>query len=155
MPRIVVWSALASITPTGGLLALATTTAFTATRRVRSLGPTLVVALMQLPWLVPSLTGSPGAVSDPAGVAAFAARAEGPGGVGVALLGLGGIWDSRSVPATRETWWGTATAVVVLVVLVAAWPALRRLWGEADAGRLLTLGLGGFLLAGLSAIRGE
>lgn len=151
LPRIVVWSALASITPTGGLLALATTIAFTATRRARSLGPTLAVALMQLPWLVPSLTGSPGAVSDPAGVAAFAARAEGPGGVGVALLGLGGIWDSRSVPATRETWWGTATAVVVLVVLVAAWPALRRLWGEADAGRLLTLGLGGFLLAGLSA----
>lgn len=151
LPQIVFWGALASLTPTGGLLALATTVAFTSARRVRSLGPALAVAVMQLPWLVPSLTGTAGAISDPDGVGAFAARAEGPGGAGVALLGLGGIWDSRSVPATRETWWGTATAALVVIVLVAGWPALRRLWGVADAGRLLALGASGFLLAALSA----
>ena len=57
------------------------------------------------------------------GVAAFSSDADGPGGVLVSLLGLGGIWDSHSVPTTRESWWTPITAAVVVVVLAATWRA--------------------------------
>jgi hypothetical protein len=51
-----------------------------------------------LPWLVPSLIGAGGMTGDPAGVDAFASRADTPTGMFGSLLMLGGIWNADSVP---------------------------------------------------------
>lgn len=132
---VVLWTAVASITPTGGLLGLATALVFGRPLRV------LPVALaLQLPWLLPAVLGPAGVTSDPAGVAAFAARAEGPGGVVASVLGMGGVWDAGSVPGTRETWWGTLAAAVVVLSLVIAARELDRRWVVlAAAGLVLSL----------------
>ena len=54
------------------------------------------LALVSLPWLVPSLTG--GAVTDPLGVEAFAPRSDTPFGAVGSLLALGGVWNAGAVP---------------------------------------------------------
>jgi hypothetical protein len=137
------WCGLASITPTGGVLGVLTTLAGGAHRSARTWLLVLPALVLQLPWLVPSLVGPAGMTSDPAGVEAFSAGAEGPGGVVVAVLGLGGIWDDNSVPATRDAWWGTVTALVVVVVVLLGWRGLARLRGRDVALRLALLaGLG-------------
>lgn len=151
LAAVALWVALASLTPTGGLLAVATALVLgtDSLGRMARLAPAVLV--LQLPWLVPALTGSAGLTSDPAGVAAFAARAEGPGGVVAAVVGLGGIWDSGSVPGTRETWWGTASALLVLVALAVGGRHLWRTRGSSDATRWAALAGGGLLLALASA----
>src|SRR4051794_13446138 len=68
----VLWSALGSLTPPGGLFALAGVVAGGASRRARSWVLVLVVAVQQLPWVVPSLVGTGSRTSDPAGVSVFA-----------------------------------------------------------------------------------
>ena len=147
---VVLWGALASLTPTGGLLAIAVVLGLTVDRRRRWVLPVALTVVLQLPWLVPALAGPSGRLSDPDGVAAFASRAEVPGGVLVSLLGLGGIWDSGSVPATRETVFGVAAALFVAVVLVAAFPVARRAWGMETVVRLGVIAAGGTVLALLS-----
>ena len=131
----VAWTAVASLTPTGGLLALAGLVA-AATPHVRRLS-TLVLAgvLLQAPWVLAALTGPAGAVSDAAGVSAFAPDTESGFGPLVALLGLGGIWDARSEPASRTTWLAVASAVLVVLVLVLGLPVVRRAWGRGDTVR--------------------
>jgi hypothetical protein len=105
---------------------------------------------MQLPWLTPSLLGAAAGTSDPAGVQAFAPRAEGPGGAAVALLGLGGIWDADSVPPVRETWVAPALALLVVATVLLGLRELASSWGAAPSRRLATaaaLGLGMALAA--------
>ena len=139
----VAWAALASLTPTGGVLALLGLLAACAPhlRRVSAL---LAPALMlQLPWVVAGITGPAGTVSDGAAVAAFAPDTESPYGPFVALLGLGGIWDSGSEPATRTTWMALVAAAVVLAALVVGLSLLRRAWGTEDTVRWA--GLAGLL----------
>jgi hypothetical protein len=96
--------AAASITPTGGLVA-AVTAVVTVTglrRGRREIAATVGLAFaMQLPWLVPALISTASRTSDPAGVSAFAARAEHGGGALLTLLGGGGIWDADVVPGSR------------------------------------------------------
>lgn len=135
----VAWTALASLTPTGGLLALAGLVA-AATPHVRRLG-TLVLAgaLLQAPWVVAALTGPAAAVSDASGVAAFAPDTESSYGPVVALLGLGGIWDARSEPASRTTWLALVAAALVVLVVVGGLPVLRRVWGTGDTVRWAAL----------------
>lgn len=146
---VVGWAALASLTPTGGLLALSVVLVLVVLRRARSAVLLLAVLALQLPWVVAGLVGSATTVSDPAGVAAFAPDTEGRFGVGVALLGLGGIWDSGSEPSSRTTLLAPVTALAVVAVLaVAARELHRRVVG---AGTWWTLGLGGLALALLAA----
>jgi hypothetical protein len=141
------WLGLASLTPTGGLLGSLVALASGLHRARRAWWLVGLCGLMQLPWVLPALLGSARLRSDPAGVAAFSADGDGPGGVLVSVLGLGGIWDSRSVPATRESWWTPITALVVVVLLVASWRAIdrstgglrSRLAGCAGAGLVLAL----------------
>lgn len=144
----VAWSALASLTPTGGLIALAGLLVAGAphVRRVAVLlGAGLV---LQAPWVVAALTGNAASVSDASGVAAFAPDTESPFGPVVALLGLGGIWDAGAEPATRTTWWAPVAGLAVVLVLVAGVPALRRAWG-ADLARWCVLA---GTLAGLALV---
>ena len=56
-----------------------------------------VLAVVSLPWLIPSLTRH--VVTGPAGVTAFAARADTPFGAAGSVLMLGGAWNAQTVPA--------------------------------------------------------
>lgn len=98
--------AAGSITPTGGIITAVAAGSLAYADRSGPRRDRWAVAglalLVQLPWLVPALTASASGTSDPAGVAAFAARAEHPGGVLLSLLAGGGIWDSDVVPGSRD-----------------------------------------------------
>lgn len=126
------WFAVAGLTPTGALLAgivavvvLAAPGGRTArTRRLAGAVALLVVA--SAPWLtVTALSGS-GTDADPAGVAAFAARAEPWLGTLGSVAGLGGIWNGDAVPASRTTGWALLGTALLLAVVAAGLPALWR-----------------------------
>ncbi|MFE3459834.1 hypothetical protein ACFXKD_20005 [Nocardiopsis aegyptia] len=79
----------------------------------------LALVVVSLPWLLPSLVS--GAATDPAGVAAFAARSDTPFGVAGSLALLGGVWNSGAVPpGYGEPVTATARSLLVLVSL-AGW----------------------------------
>nr|WP_229811049.1 hypothetical protein [Streptosporangium pseudovulgare] len=92
----------------------------------RAGGAAAVVVLLSLPWLVPALGSR--AVTDPAGVRAFAARADGPFGTVGSLLTLGGIWNSDAGVPGQGTWWSAGVRLALAAVAV---------WGFAGtrAGR--------------------
>jgi hypothetical protein len=97
--------------------------------------------------VVATLVSSAGGASDPAGVAAFAARAENPSGVVGALLGTGGVWNRLTTPDSR-TWSVTAVITALLLVLaILGWTRLRAGLPPGIAVRLAALAGGGFLLA--------
>ena len=149
--------ALASLTPTGGLLALATVIAMAlraaheGRARLRVVGLAIVA---QLPWIVPSLLSSAAATSDAAGLSAFAARSEFGGSAYLSLWGFGGIWDAQSVPASRSGWLGVLSALVGLVGVL--WFAKRgarmSLVGVRQGPALVVLALGSWLVAGLGSL---
>ncbi len=129
--------AAAGLTPTGALLATAVAllvvatagsagTAATTVRRV--LVTAGLAATASLPWLVATaLSGSGTVNSDPAGVAAFAARAEPGLGTLGSLAGLGGIWNSDAVPTSRTSLFAVlGTALLLLVVAMGIGPLWRR-----------------------------
>lgn len=139
--------AAASITPTGGLIAAVTAVAAVCglRRPRREIAATAVLAaVLQLPWLLPALVSTAAATSDPAAVAAFAARSEHPGGVLLTLLGGGGVWDADVVPLSRS---GALPWLGLAVLLAAAVFGARRL--GALLGHRLTLTLTALAGAGL------
>ena len=110
-----------------------------ARQRLRAAAVTLaVLAACSLPWLVPSLLRPVSA--DPAGVAAFAARADTPFGSLGSLLMLGGTWNAQTVPAGDGGGWSALwLALVVAAAIAYAALALRSrrwpgLWLSALAG---------------------
>ncbi len=117
--------AVAGLTPTGALLAVAVAVVAARTWRDRlvALGTGAVVSA---PWLVATVLGSGAGVSDPAGAAAFAARAERWVGTLGAVAGLGGIWNRQAVPVAREAG-PAALAVVALLALFVV--GARMAWG--------------------------
>ena len=142
----VVWSALASLTPTGGLFALVGVVAGAASHRLRPWWLVPAVAVLQLPWVVPSVVGAAARTSDPAGVSVFAPGSDASGHPALALLGLGGIWDGLSVPDSRHT---VLAVVAIGFVVVSALTGARRWWAGAPdlALRVAVLGVLGLLLA--------
>jgi hypothetical protein len=115
-----------------------------------------VIAAYCLPWAVPALLS--GASTDPAGVDAFAARADGPYGTAGSLLALGGIWNAEAeVPGQGE--WPPATARLALCLAAIAaylWAgrtrAARPAWWAgllAAAAAGLAVALAGAYLPGL------
>ncbi len=90
-----------------------------------------VLAVGSLPWLIPSMLRT--VYADPAGVAAFAARADTPFGSLGSLLMLGGIWNAQTVPAGYGGGWSAlwlalaltaAAGYAVLGVRQRRWPGL-------------------------------
>ncbi|NYH51671.1 hypothetical protein HNR06_001260 [Nocardiopsis arvandica] len=79
----------------------------------------LALATVSLPWLLPSL--SSGADTDPAGVAAFAARSDTPFGVAGSLLLLGGVWNSGAVPAGYGEPVTASVRLLLCLVALAGW----------------------------------
>lgn len=140
--------------PTGGLLAGLVVLVVTLGRGVaplrRTAAAVAVVVVLDLPWLVPGLTGAETG-SDPGGVDAFAARSDTPLGLWGSLLTLGGIWKQSIVVGERDAW---LLVLIALVVSVCALAALVRRRGTSNGSgnaRLLLLGAAGLLLAGLPA----
>ena len=101
-------------------------------QRVRNAAAALgVLILLSLPWLIPSLVRS--MYADPAGVAAFAGRADTPFGAFCSLVMLGGVWNAQTVPAGYGGWWSVlwlafvaaaAVGYVVFAVRQRRWPGL-------------------------------
>jgi hypothetical protein len=109
----------------------------------------LVLAACSLPWLIPSLLHP--VYADPAGAAAFAARADTPFGSFGSLLMLGGIWNAQTVPAAYGGTWSTLWLALVIVAaagyaMLAGGPG--RWMPAARAGRWP--GLGVAAVAGLA-----
>ena len=102
------------------------------------------LAAGSVPWLIPSLQHT--VYADPAGVAAFAARADTPFGSIGSLLLLGGAWNAQTVPkayggAWSALWLVAATAGLagyLASVRAHRWPGL----GVAAAAGLLIACIG-------------
>jgi hypothetical protein len=147
--------AAASITPTGGVIASLSAAALSLHRPRRERLATIGLAVvLQLPWVVPAALSPASSTSDPAGVRAFAARGEHPGGALVSLLGGGGIWDSDVMPASR----GGALPWLWLATLAAAaaygYPRLRAALGAKALRALVCVAAAGFLIAALPSLPG-
>ncbi|GAA4637360.1 hypothetical protein GCM10023196_090850 [Actinoallomurus vinaceus] len=127
-------------------------------RRRSILWPLAVLVVMSLPWLVPSLLRFSGVPADPAGVAAFAARADTPFGALGSLLLLGGTWNAETVPpgygaAVTAVLW-LCLVVLALVVYARAGQAagVRGLGAAAcDGGAAGVRGLGAAACDGRAA----
>ena len=122
-------------------------------RLVLSAAALVLLAVLSLPWLVPSLARQ--VHTSPAGVAAFAGRADTPFGATGSLVMLGGAWNAQTVPAG----YGGVAAVPWLCLVILAlsgflllgrgrWPGLR-----AGAVTGLLLALLGTFGAGQSLLR--
>ncbi len=149
VPRLILAAAAASLTPTGGLIATATAAALLVRRRTgrTSWWSLAAVAALNAPWLTASVVSSAGGRSDPAGVAAFAARAENWSGTLGALLGTGGAWNRQATPDSRSWTVAPIITILLLVLAVVGWRRLRAGLPPGVATRLALLAGGGFLLA--------
>ncbi|MET8427387.1 hypothetical protein [Nocardia sp. NPDC004860] len=109
--------AAAGLTPTGSLLAGLVALLLVGKRNLPVMAALWI--LSAAPWLTATaLSGAGAEPSDPAGIAAFAARAEPWLGTLGSLAGLGGIWNSTAVPGSRTTFFALV-ATVLLLALVA------------------------------------
>jgi hypothetical protein len=135
--RLVLVSAPAVLTPTGGILAAGLAMVGGGPRKLW-LTATIAV-LLNAPWWVPAVLHPGGALSDAAGVEAFGARGESWGGAFTSLLGLGGIWNAEAVPASRTN---PVVPVIVLVMTAVAVVGMRRL-----PKPMVGLGVAGLALA--------
>ncbi|MEV6431425.1 hypothetical protein [Nocardia sp. NPDC051463] len=102
------WGALAAclaaagLTPTGALLAGCLALVLVGRRNMA--GTVVLLLATSAPWLTATALSTAGSEpSDPAGIAAFAARAEPGLGTFGSLAGLGGIWNSDAVVNSRTT----------------------------------------------------
>ena len=121
--RAAAWLALALLPAVvGGFAAMAITAIMTVpvavyTRRPRTMAVALGALLIgSLPWLIPS--GLHQVYADPAGVAAFAARADTPFGTIGSLVMLGGTWNATTVPKAYGGPWSAIWLALVLAALV-------------------------------------
>ncbi|MGY0502215.1 hypothetical protein ACWZHB_27315 [Nocardia sp. FBN12] len=132
------WAALtasfaaAGLTPTGSLLAAVIGLALIGRRAFL---PAVVLWIATCaPWLTATALGSGAEPSDPAGVSAFAARAEPWLGTLGSLAGLGGIWNGEAVPASRTTPLALVGTVLLLAIVACG---VRAVWALGRDGRAL------------------
>ncbi|MEU8113500.1 hypothetical protein [Micromonospora sp. NPDC048947] len=168
LARVVLAAAPAAITPTGGLIALGTVLVLTSDRMRaprsllvsqrmhphRSRQALAAVGVLNAPWVVAAVVTGAGGSSDPAGVAAFAARAENWAGPLVALAGTGGIWSAQATPASRATPLVPVATVVLLILAGVGAGLLRRRLPLGGAARLAVLAGTGCLLAAFGLLPG-
>ncbi|MFI5500090.1 hypothetical protein ACIA5E_13580 [Nocardia asteroides] len=147
------WAALvasfaaAGLTPTGSLLVAIVGLALVG-RRAFLPAAALWLATCA-PWLTATALGAGADPSDPAGVAAFAARAEPWLGTLGSLAGLGGIWNSEAVPASRTTPLALVGTVLLLGIVALG---VRTVWGLGRSGRaLLVIAAAAVVLPALGA----
>ncbi|WP_431968328.1 hypothetical protein [Nocardia sp. bgisy134] len=123
--------AAAGLTPTGALLA--GITAAVTVRRRHLPGTLALLVAASAPWLTATLLSGAGAEpSDPAGIPAFAARAE-PGLATLgSLAGLGGIWNADAVPDSRTTPLALLATLLLLAIVVSG---IRAVATDRTGGR--------------------
>ncbi|MGY2067503.1 hypothetical protein [Blastococcus sp. SYSU DS0619] len=142
LARLVLCAAPAALSPTGALLAAGVVVAVLRGRRL--LLACAALLLLAFPWLVAGLLHPAGGASDPAGVAAFAARAESWGGTVLSVLGTGGIWNAGAAPASRSSLAAPLLALAVGALAAVGWRTLLR---RGPGRGLLALGAVGLALA--------
>ncbi len=154
LPRLVIAAAAGCLTPTGGVITLAAVAVLLlgAVPWRKATVALVAVAALNLPWLVASAVSSAGGGSDPAGVDAFAARAENWAGALMSLAGTGGIWNRLTTPASRSFVLVPLLTVALLVLAGFGFSRLRNGLPPGVAARLGWLGLGGFVLALLGTV---
>ncbi|WP_280218003.1 hypothetical protein [Nocardia neocaledoniensis] len=147
------WAALvagfaaAGLTPTGSLLAAVVGLALVGRRGLLPAAGLWIVTCA--PWLTATALGPGAEPSDPAGVSAFAARAEPWLGTLGSLAGLGGIWNSEAVPTTRTTPLAFLGTVLLLAIVALG---VRAVWAlERDGRTLLIIAAAAILLPALGA----
>ncbi|MDH6243385.1 multisubunit Na+/H+ antiporter MnhE subunit [Mycobacterium sp. OTB74] len=144
--NLVFWIALAGLTPTG--LLLAAIVALVCCRTWRSVWVVLATSVAAaLPWLVATVVAKSVLPVASAGVLAFAARAEPGLGTLGSLAGLGGIWNSAAVPASRTTLLAAVGTAALLIVVACGW---RRAW-SSRARPLLVMAVCAVVLPALLA----
>lgn len=127
--------AAAGLTPTGALLGGIVAVAIAGGRR--SAGVLGLVVAACVPWLLATaVSGVAAEPSDPAGVPAFAARAEPWLGTVGSLAGLGGIWNADAVPDSRTT--PLAAIATILLLAVVAFGIRRVAAADGDPDRTRT-----------------
>ncbi|MFD3462478.1 hypothetical protein ACFWVM_22435 [Nocardia fluminea] len=150
------WAALtasfaaAGLTPTGSLLAAVIGLALVGRR---AFVPAVALWIVTCaPWLTATALGSGAEPSDPAGVSAFAARAEPWLGTLGSLAGLGGIWNGEAVPASRTT---PLALICTLILLGIVACGVRAVWAVGRDGRaLLVIAAIAIVLPALGATSG-
>ncbi|MET9488902.1 hypothetical protein [Nocardia sp. NPDC006630] len=138
------WLAAAGLTPTGSLLAGCV--AFLLVGRRNLAGAVGLWIVAAAPWLAATALAVTGAEpSDPAGVAAFAARAEPWLGTLGSVAGLGGIWNSTAVPDSRTTFFALIGTVLLLGLVATGVHAVigRRPLSAGAKARISQSGNGG------------
>ncbi|MFS8096842.1 hypothetical protein LFM09_06835 [Lentzea alba] len=145
--RLVLASLPAVLSAPGGILALGT--ALVTAGRRRTWQVLAIGVVLNAPWWVPSLLHN--GLSDPAGVEAFSARGENWGGPVLSVLGLGGIWNSDVVPASRAN---PMLPVITLLLVGAAVYGLKELSKRMPVWPLAGLGVLGVLLALFAVLPG-
>lgn len=101
------------------------------------------------PWWFPALFLTEVRAGDPAGVAAFAARADTPWGVVGSVVSGGGIWNSAAWFGERSSWLLSGAAFIASLGCVVA-----GLWLLPRWRRLALAGVIGLALALLPALPG-
>lgn len=145
--RVLLWTALGSLSPAGGVMSVvvAVLGVAAARGRPRQVALTALGGLaLNAPWIVAGVLHASVGRSDPAGAAVFAAHGEGLLPAPLAVLGLGGIWNAEVVPGARTGW----PAVVALLVLLAMCGAGARAWWRHES-RGLRVALPALALLGL------
>jgi hypothetical protein len=120
-----------------------------ARRRLASAAAALaVLGACGLPWLIPSLLRT--VYADPAGVAAYAARADTPFGSLGSLLMLGGGWNAQAVPAGYGGGWSALWLAFVIAAVVAylAFGLRSRRWPGLGLAAALGLAIAGMGVTG-------
>jgi len=153
--RLVVAIGLAAFaSPYGGIIAAGTALAVVAwpSDRRRSVLPGAVrtgvlertavtlaaAAVVNLPWLLPSILRPGGAAAPAAGFDLFRSRSDSPLGLFGSLLSLGGTWRTDLAPPGRDTVAWVLAFLLILAVAVAGWIRRSR---DADRGGLFGLTL--------------
>jgi hypothetical protein len=151
LPRLVLAGAAAAMTPTGGIVALVVTAvlisgAGVAAPRSAALGIG-AIALLNGPWLAATMVTGAGTGTDPAGVAAFAARGENWSGALGALAGTGGIWNAQTTPGSRASPLVPLVTGALVLLAVVGFGALGTRWPRGVAARLAWLAGGALAVA--------
>jgi hypothetical protein len=156
IPTMVLWLALAATSAGGGVIAAVFALACVVGRGRAARQRTLLVAVGALavnaPWIVAGALHGNGALSDPRGVEAFAARAEGLLSLPLTVLGLGGIWNAEVVPASRAGWPAVAALVMTVALSALALRGWRNLVPPRDRHALLATAAVGLLIALMGSV---
>lgn len=152
MVPLLLWCALGSLVPTGGLilaLLVLTPTVFPGGQAElrRRLGVVAGLVVINLPWLLPAVTHPVRGTSSIEAAQVFALRAEGSWGEIITAISFGGVWNAEVVLASRGWFIAPVLGVALWLLALAGIQTWLRTFDPVIAWWIITLGVGGFILA--------